>query len=170
MIERWWRWVKEGSVRDYHCHLTCGECKHFCVRAADENHAETCIKTDHCRRIDHQGIRFYRPWFRVQDCGQHNSLVCADFEPADWCVWLKQHWRGWEDYWGADVIAAVKRDNYSSIPLTLRSDDYKWCYHVHLWDWWYNDFKDSNGGLKWFERWRSPKQGWRTIWERKSEK
>lgn len=158
-----------GGVRDHCPRLECGMCSRFCIWMGTEGHDGRCGKTEHCTRIDHRTIRFYTPWFKSYDCGCYYPYVCRDFEPADWCVWLKAHWRGWNDYWGADVLDAVKKDKHAFIPLVLAGNSDGWCYHVHLWDWWENTFRNADGTLAWFERWRSPARGYIPIKQSKED-
>ena len=73
------------------CCLQCGQCKHFKVDA------DRTVST--CKRIDHKHIKFAFPYFKSYDCGQFSPFVCKDFEPSDTCPWLKEHWKGWNDYW-----------------------------------------------------------------------
>ena len=71
-----------------------GQCKWFKVDA-DRNEST-------CRRLDHKHIQFAVPWFKSYDCGQTSSCVCRDFQPAEWCRWLHEHWDGFDGYYGED--------------------------------------------------------------------
>lgn len=154
------------SVRDHWSRLECRECVHFCAHAENPEHARRCARADHCRRIDHQRVRFYHPSWHHSACGGDSPYVCREFAPEPRVApWLAAHWRGWDDYWGREVLELVRKDEYSFVPLVLAGE--AWCYHVHLWDWWDGTHLDANGDLRWFERWRYPPHGRRVIWERR---
>lgn len=71
--------------------LHCGNCKFFKVDA-DRNESS-------CKRIDHKTIQFGRPWFKSYDCHQHTGTICSDFLPANWCISIKNEWKGFDYFW-----------------------------------------------------------------------
>lgn len=62
-----------------------------------------CIHFHDCKRIDHKIVRFAVPWFKSYDNGQFRGCICSEFEPADWCVYAKAHWVGFDKEWAAWV-------------------------------------------------------------------
>ena len=77
----------DGEVDNLHC----GSCKFFGHVGAGHT---PCRK-----RIDHVTVRFTHPWFKIYDCHQFTGVICADFEPAEPCVFLARTWRGFDYYW-----------------------------------------------------------------------
>lgn len=153
-----------NNVYEEWCCLQCGECKHFQVDA--DRRTETT-----CKRIDHKQIKFAVPWFKSYDCGQFaQGGVCSDFEPADYCVWLKNHWTNMAEY-----IEAYEEEEKKSffdnkfIALCI-NDDTKVRYYVSKKDYFYNDFINADGSLKWVKRCyvkqsRKSPTGYELVWE-----
>ena len=121
---------------DEWCCLQCGQCKWFKVDA-DRT-------TSTCKRIDHKHIRFAFPWFKSYDCGQFAPFVCKDFEPSDTCPWLKDHWKGWDDYWQGEEPSGT-------ISFILDGDT-SIRYKVSRKDFVDGTFLDPEGNLKWIEK------------------
>lgn len=68
--------------------LHCGNCKFF------GTHKSPCKK-----RIDHEKVKFAKPWFKTYDFNQYSGVICSDFEPAERCVFLCKTWQGFDYYW-----------------------------------------------------------------------
>ena len=117
------------------CHLSCGQCVYFKVNADREEST--------CKRLDHKHIKFFKPYFKSYNCGQFSGCVCSDFAPVEWCVWLRQHWVSIDDYLGGEEITGY---------VSLVVDDLPVIYRVKKKDFFYNDFIDQDGNLKWFEK------------------
>lgn len=113
--------------------LQCGQCRFFKVDA------DRSVST--CKRLDHKNIKFAVPWFKSYDCGQYSSIVCREFEPSDTVPWLKDHWKGWDDYWDGE-------EQNGFIHLIL-NDDKSVRYAVRRKDFVDNTFKEPDGSLKW---------------------
>ena len=127
--------VKEIFENNWPC-LQCGQCKYFRVGADRE--------ASICKRIDHKHIKFATPWFKSYDCGQFAGNVCRDFEPSDTIPWLKEHWRGWDDYWdGESILGKV---------WLILDDDKSVRYAVLKTDFVNNTFLNEDGSLKWVEK------------------
>lgn len=62
-----------------------------------------CIHFHDCKRIDHKIVRFAVPWFKSYDNGQFSGCICSEFEPAEYCVYAKAHWAGFDKEWAAWV-------------------------------------------------------------------
>lgn len=53
-----------------------------------------------CRRLDWKVLVPSHPYFIGADTG--NKMICADFEPLESWVWLRENWQGF-DVWYADA-------------------------------------------------------------------
>ena len=124
------------SLRDEWCCLQHGQCKHF---NGNSDRSEST-----CKRLDHKHFKFAKPWFKLYDCGQFQSHICRNFEPAEWCKYLHEHWTGYDDYYGDDKpkgTISLVIDNDFSVRYSVTMDDF-----VN------NTFIDENGNLKWVEK------------------
>lgn len=126
------------DLRENWASLRCGECTFFRVNADCEG------VVSKCKRIDHKKIRFAVPWFKSYDCGQFNSNVCRDFEPAKRCKYLYDNWSGFDEYYGGI-------SDKETIEFTLNGDTTV-RYKIKYLDFVNNTFLDSKGNLKWIER------------------
>lgn len=118
------------------CCLQCGQCAWFKVDA------DRSVST--CKRIDHKHFKFAVPWFKSYDCGQFAGCPCRDFIPSDTVPWLKDHWKGWDDYWEGEKPTR-------KVWLTI-DDNTAVRYAVSREDFINNTFLDANGDLKWIEK------------------
>lgn len=126
--------MKEVFAENWCC-LTCGQCKYFQVDADLEN------KKSICKRIDHKHIKFAKPWFKSYDCGQTWGTPCRDFQPADWCIWLKKHWVSYDDY-------CQDREPKGTVCFCV-DNDFSVRYAVKTEDFVDGKMFDENGNLKW---------------------
>lgn len=133
------------SVYDECCCLQCGECEHFQVDA--DRRTDTT-----CKRLDHKKYKLAVPWFKSYDCGQYNQCICSDFSPVKHSVWLYNHWTNIED-WIAGYEKEEKRSFFDNkfVSLCINGDT-KIRYYVRKKDYFYNDFIDADGNLKWVKR------------------
>lgn len=60
--------------------LMCGMCKYF--------------RKD-CKRVDGKIIKFYHPYFTNNTM---SHAICRDYAPADYCVYVKAHYPGYDEY------------------------------------------------------------------------
>ena len=133
--------IVEDSLQDTCYFVGCGSCKHFNVRSDLDGVEPTC------KRIDHKHIQFAKPWFKSYDCGMQSSIMCNDFEPSEWCVYLYNHWTDPIDY------ACMGDESRISGKLYLCLDkDQSVRYAVKMRDFWYNTFLNEDGSLKWIEK------------------
>lgn len=121
----------EQLLDEWSC-FQCGQCQYF--------------RTDKCQ-IDHKHVRFAVPWFKSYDEGQFNSVICHLFDPSDTVPWLK---RNFPD------VNRNEFDNYFShiseyIYLTVDNDTHV-RYAVHRRNWYYGDYMNEDGTLKWCYR------------------
>lgn len=136
--------IVEDSLQDMCYFIGCGSCK-YCDPRADLDGVES-----RCKRIDHKHIQFAKPWFKSYDCGQRSSIMCGDFEPADICVYLKQHWTNPLDYAAMGDENRIKNCR-GGVGLCLDGDQ-SVRYKVSWWDFWNNTFLNPDGSLKWYEK------------------
>lgn len=122
------------------CCLQCGQCKYFKVNADMEGVESTC------KRLDHKHLKFAKPWFKSYDCGQFVGRVCKEFEPADYCVWLKKHWVSYDDYHQDDIIGDDAKSYF------CLDNDFSVRYGVLTKDFVDGTMFDDNGDLKWVEK------------------
>lgn len=127
--------MKELFEENWSC-LQCGQCRFFNVNADRQ------VST--CKRLDHKHIKFATPWFKSYDCGQFSGTVCKDFQPSDTVPWLKDHWKGWDDYWDGEKQKGM-------IPLIIDNDK-SVRYLVSREDFVNGTFLNSDGSLKWIEK------------------
>ena len=91
--------------------LMCGQCRY-----AGEK----------CKRVDGKRIRLYHPWFAPHSAQQH--FICRDYTPADWCVYIKTHYPGYEKYAeNPDVQREIR--NRKSVGFFVGNDE-DTIYHV----------------------------------------
>ena len=127
--------MKEIFEENWSC-LQHGQCKHFNINA-DRSESR-------CKRLDHKRIKFAKSWFKSYDCGQFRGVVCRDFEPADNCKWLKEHWISYDDYYQGEKPKGT-------VALCL-NDDFSVRYKVSAEDFVNGTFTDTDGNLKWVEK------------------
>lgn len=155
------------GVYDECCYLQCGECKYFQVDA--DRRKETT-----CKRLDHKKYKLAMPWFKSYDCGQFNSNICADFKPADYCKWLNAHWTNMEEYI-AEFEKEERQSFFAGKYTTLILDGNKDVrYRVSRVDYFYNRFINTDGSLKWVDRYyykrsRKSPTGYEVVWEKNNE-
>lgn len=118
---------------DMNCHLGCGDCKYCNVKADLDGEESTC------KRIDHKHIQFAKPYFKSYDCGQRSAILCSDFEPNEWELWLYRHWK-------REFLGKVSTDGYIGLCL---DKDQSVRYFVTKEDFFYNTFLNEDGSLKW---------------------
>lgn len=75
-------------------HYCCGDCIHH-------NWDRCRAWYLPCKRIDHDKIKFAKPWFAVYDAHQFSGVICRDFEPKRTAT--DGTWTGFDDYWPAYV-------------------------------------------------------------------
>jgi len=132
----------EKDERERYC---CGSCKYFNIRSDMDNVISSC------KRIDHKRVQFYRPWFKSYDCNQFSGTVCSDFEPADWCIYAKKHWNGFDNYWKSYKKYWNPNAETDSISFFLdKNTDVG--YKVKLTDFVFNTMYNEDGSLKAFEK------------------
>lgn len=102
------------DVEHYHC----GSCKYF----------------HDCKRIDHVILKFATPWFKSYDRNQFSGVICADFEPAQWCAYACQTWRGFEYYWPRYVEQWLPYKNTNTLVYFTIQDNTSVRYGVRLMD------------------------------------
>lgn len=91
--------------------LMCGQCRY-----AGEK----------CKRVDGKRIRFYHPWFAPHSAQQH--FICRDYATADWCMYIKTHYPGYEKYAeNPDVQREIR--NRKSVGFFVGNDE-DTIYHV----------------------------------------
>lgn len=129
--------IKSEMFMDMCCHLGCGDCKH-CNPKGDMDSVESP-----CRRIDHKHFQFAVPWFKSYDCGQQNGIVCRDFEPNEWSLWLFRHWNS------AYLDEIYNRINDDKCIGLCIDKDQSIRYYVRQKDFFNNTFKNKDGSLKW---------------------
>lgn len=126
----------DGEVDNLHC----GNCKHF-------GHVGPG-RTPCRKRIDHETVRFAKPWFKTYDCNQFTGVVCSDFEPAERCVFIARTWRGFDYYWPR-FVEQWGAPRY--IPFTLDGNE-KVNYHVKTEHFVFGDRLFVAGRLNAYER------------------
>lgn len=72
-----------STIEEFDEILMCGQCKYF---------------GKNCKRVDGRIIKFYRPWFVCETGVGRFHYICRDYEPADYCVYIKNHYPGYEKY------------------------------------------------------------------------
>ena len=78
----------DNIVSDFEIpHYSCGDCVYW-----------KCEKGRNlpCKRIDHDKIKFRKPFFKSYDGNQHGGIICSDFEPKNKTWWC---WRSFLDFW-----------------------------------------------------------------------
>ena len=151
------------NVYEHWCHLECGNCKYFQVDA-DRREDTTC------KRLDHKTFKLAVPYFKSYDCGQYHCNICSEFEPADYCKWLKEHWKSIDAY-----IAEYEQAEHKSffknryVSLTI-GDDTLVRYYVKRKDYFDGNFINPDGSLKWvkrcfYRRSKSSPIGYKLVWE-----
>ena len=102
------------DVEHYHC----GNCKYF----------------HDCKRIDHVTIKFAVPFFKSYDRNQFSGIICADFEPAQWCIYACKTWQGFEYYWPRYVEQWLPYQSTNVLIYFTLHDDTSVRYGVNLMD------------------------------------
>ena len=121
---------------DMNCHLGCGDCKYCNPRGDMDN-----VKSP-CKRIDHKHYQFAIPWFKSYDCGQRSGIVCSDFEPKEWNLWLYRHWK-------PEFLEDMKKNRTDRYIGLCIDKDQSVRYYVKQEDFFNNTFKNEDGSLKW---------------------
>ena len=134
--------------------IECGHCKYFNVKADMEGVESTC------KRLDHKHLRFAKKIFKCYDCGQTQTTTCADFEPGDIAVWLKDHWSEIDiiPYKDTDVIL-LNVDGNADVRYAVKAIDF-----------YNNTFLNTDGTLKWIYKYYSVQSrdswtGYKTVYE-----
>lgn len=126
----------ETNCKDW-CSVSCKHCKYS--RYTETFHNKKIIIQSECKRIDHNHIRFAKPFFIGYDCGRRLTHCCSDFEPNPGNPWLYNHW---------DEINVILPKENAVIPFTLDGDTSVW-YYVKYLDFYHNTFLNPDGTLKW---------------------
>ena len=143
--------VMNEELREACPHISCGQCIWF-TPTANMDWVESS-----CKRLDHKKYQFAVPWFKSYDCGQYGGICCRDFSPRKDSVYLYNHWKGFDDYFGEikDTSAEIILDNLRStkglIGLCVDKDQ-SVQYYVKSTDFINNTFLDEEGNLKWIKR------------------
>jgi len=123
----------------------CGSCKYFNIKSDRDDVVSPC------KRIDHKHLQFSRPYFKSYDCNQFNGVICSDFEPADWCIYAKEHWGGFDAYWKSYKKYWNPNAETDSISFFIdKNTDVR--YKVKLTDFVFGTMYNENGTLKAFEK------------------
>ena len=133
--------IIDNSLQDMCYFVGCGSCKYHDPRGDQEGFESPC------KRIDHKHIQLAKPWFKSYDCGQQSATMCNDFEPKDWCVYLKEHWTNPLDYAAMGDESRI----HGGISLCLDKDQ-SVRYVVEYRDFWFNTFRNSDGSLRWYQK------------------
>lgn len=97
--------------------LMCGMCKYF---------------REGCKREDPR-VQFSRPWFASKNCCGENRMICKEYEPANYCVYVKNNYPGYDEYIkNPDVQREIRNSRYmgffigddEDITYNVRTDDY----------------------------------------------
>lgn len=126
----------ETNCEDW-CSVSCKHCKYS--QYTEMFHDKKTIIQSECKRIDHNHIRFAKPFFIVYDCGRMLTHCCSDFEPSSGNPWLYNHW--------GEIDIILPKEN-ATIPFTLDGDTSTW-YYVRYLDFYNNTFLNTDGTLKW---------------------
>lgn len=113
--------------------LRCNECRYHTVNA-DQDGCES-----KCKRLDHKHIQFYYSWFKTYDC---NGNVCSDFEPKENCKFLHRHWN--------PILNVPPKEN--KLYCFFLDGNRKVAYYVRALDFFYNNFLDHSGKLRWIAK------------------
>lgn len=157
------------ELRDACPRISCGQCIWFKVNADMDGIESTC------KRLDHKKYQFAVPWFKSYDCGQFGAVCCRDFSPRKDNVYLYNHWKGFEDYFGdvKDTSDKLTLDNLRStkglMGLCINKDQ-SVRYYIKAVDFTNNTFLDENGELKWikkcyYKRTRKSPWGYELVYE-----
>lgn len=87
-----------------------------------------------CKRIDHDTVRFAKPWFKVYDGNQHGGCICSDFQPAAWNQSAVMRWPGFEAYWKPYVEYWIPYKNVDTLFWFTLNGDTSIRYGVPLMD------------------------------------
>lgn len=69
----------------------CGDCVYYSLPKNG--------KPSRCKRIDHDVIKFSKPYFECYDGNQYNGILCSDFYPSNHMKYARAHWPGFDLYW-----------------------------------------------------------------------
>lgn len=150
------------SVYESWCRLECGECEHFQVDA-DRREDTTC------KRLDHKKYKLAVPYFKSYDCGQFHCNICSEFKPKASAKWLHDNWESIDAYMSEYESVEHKAflDGYTVLCLDGNTAIR---YYVKRSDYFYNQFVNTDGSLKWVKRCYYKKSrkspiGYELIWE-----
>lgn len=100
-----------------------------------------------CKRIDHDKIRFWKPYFSSYHYGELNSKICCEFIPKQGTLKEKE-WPGFENYYYfyRQAWGECERPDYVTLAL---NNDFSVIYGVRYPIFAYGKRLDKNGNIVW---------------------
>lgn len=111
---------------------------------------DNCAYHHDCtRKIDHDIVQLYAPPFATIST-LPKGLICTEYYPAEWCVYKRKCWEGfdayWEGYlqtWGSDLL---KNPN-KRFTVYLHGERWKDDYEIPFLEWVFGKPFDKETGL-----------------------
>lgn len=117
-------------------HYFCGNCIHW--------RSDKGGKFLPCKRIDHDKIKFAKPWFKSYDANQFSGIICAEFYPKPWMKQAVENWKGFSEYWKQYVKTWLPYGNTNILVPFCLHDDTSVRYGVPLMDFVNGTMVDGN--------------------------